>query len=124
MTYTFNSTGWIAVFGGTETEPARSVPVEGWDSTTGVALVVDPQLGKMRAVTDWPDFSHLEQTRRAIAAIPGGGWRLRHGDGTEPVLAWLIAANGQAAPIMIDASHAAAPVNPTHADRVVPPEAD
>lgn len=51
----FNQTGWTAIFNGTETEIGRMVRVEGWDPATGTALVVDPQRGALRQVTDYED---------------------------------------------------------------------
>ncbi|MGW1882887.1 hypothetical protein [Streptomyces sp. NPDC001970] len=71
----FNGTGWLAIFTGTETMIGRTVHVDVWDETTGVALVVDSKQGTRRAVTDYPDFSHLERADQVVAAIPGGGWR-------------------------------------------------
>ncbi len=68
----FNQTGWTAIFDGTETEIGRMVRVEGWDPATGTALVVDPQRGALRQVTDYVDFSHLERADQVVAAIPGG----------------------------------------------------
>ncbi|WP_219516808.1 hypothetical protein [Nonomuraea ceibae] len=104
----FSETGWTAIFSGTETETGRMRPVEAWHSATGVALVVDPQRGALRPVTDWPDFSHLEQGERVVSVIPGGGWRAHWNEGydgtpvTEEVLAWLIHADGRATPISVE----------------------
>ncbi|MGA4996389.1 hypothetical protein [Nonomuraea bangladeshensis] len=104
----FNQTGWVAIFTGTETETGRTVDVEAWEQNTGAALVVDPQRGVMRPVSDYPDFSHLERADQVVAALPGGGWRVYwkdEGPGgtplTEEVLAWLITAKGRAAAITI-----------------------
>lgn len=71
----FNGTGWLAIFSGTDTMIGRTVDVDAWDEATGVALVVDPQGGTRRPVTDYPDFSHLERADQVVAAIPGSGWR-------------------------------------------------
>ncbi|MFC4608966.1 hypothetical protein ACFO9E_14240 [Streptomyces maoxianensis] len=71
----FNGTGWVAIFTGTESMTGRTMHVEAWDGTTGVAVVVDAQRGARRPVTDYPDFSHLERADQVIAAVPGGGWR-------------------------------------------------
>ncbi|WP_433571252.1 hypothetical protein [Streptomyces sp. CA-251247] len=67
----FNQAGWLAIFNGTESLIGRSVAVEEWDETTGTALVVDPQRGALRPVTDYPDFSHLERADQVLAAVPG-----------------------------------------------------
>lgn len=106
----FNQTGWIAIFNGTETEIGRMVRVEGWEPTTGTALVVDRKRGALRPVTDYEDFSHLEPADQVVAAVPGGGWRAHwtdQGPGgtplTEQVLAWLITSNGRATAITVDA---------------------
>lgn len=79
------------------------VRVEGWDPATGTALVVDPQRGALRQVTDYMDFSPSERADQVVAAIPGGGWRAHwtdEGPGgpplTEQVLAWLITSQGPA----------------------------
>ncbi|MET8980348.1 hypothetical protein ABZX85_32560 [Streptomyces sp. NPDC004539] len=105
----FNSTGWIARFTGTDTTMARAVDVDAWDEATGVALVVDPQLGRRRPVTDYPDFSHLGLADRVVAAVPGGGWRAYWKDEgpdggplAEQVLVWLITARGGATPVTVD----------------------
>lgn len=86
------------------------VRVEGWDQTTGTALVVDPKRGALRAVTDYEDFSHLERADQVVTAVPGGGWRVHwkdEGSGgtplTEQVLAWLITSQGRATAITVDA---------------------
>lgn len=104
----FSEIGWTAIFSGTETEIGRMRPVEAWDSATGVALVVDPQKGALRPVTDWPDFSHLERGERVVGVIPGDGWRTHWNEGydgtpvTEAVLAWLIHTDGGATPISVE----------------------
>lgn len=72
----FNQTGWTAIFNGTDTEVGRMVRVEGWDQTSGTALVVDPKRGALRPVADYEDFSHLERADQAEAAVPGGGWQV------------------------------------------------
>lgn len=71
---------------------------------------VDPKRGTRRPVTDYPDFSDLEQADQVAAAIPGGGCRAHWKDEgpdsgplTEQVLAWLVAAKGRATPITVDA---------------------
>lgn len=103
----FNTTGWTAVFTGTETETGRFRPVEAWDQGTGEALVVDPPHGVLRPVSYWQDFSHLERAERAVGVVPGGGWRAHWNDEggkplTELIVAWLIHANGLATPISVD----------------------
>ncbi|MFE7276014.1 hypothetical protein [Streptomyces sp. NPDC057623] len=122
----FNGTGWLAIFTGTETAIGRTVDVDAWDDATGVALVVDPQGGSRRPVTDYPDFSHLERADRVVSALPGGGWRAYwkdegpdSGPVTEQVLAWLITSKGRATPITVDAhGHVD---DAESADRLIPP---
>ncbi|MFD5515723.1 hypothetical protein [Streptomyces sp. NPDC127066] len=71
----FNGTGWLAILTGTETMIGRTRDADAWDEATDVAMVVDPQRGERRLVTDYPDFSHLEPADRVVAAVPGGGRR-------------------------------------------------
>ncbi|WP_326817925.1 hypothetical protein OIE61_30325 [Streptomyces sp. NBC_01762] len=125
----FNLTGWLAIFNGTESAIGRTVAVETWDETTGTALVVDPQRGALRPVTDYPDFSHLERADQVVAAVPGGGWRAHWKDEgpngtplTEQVLAWLITATGRATPITVDATGHVDDAE--GADRLIPPGED
>ncbi|MFC3966523.1 hypothetical protein [Nocardia jiangsuensis] len=107
----FTHTGWIAHFTGTETMMGRSWEVDGWDAITGTAMVVDAQQGARRPVTDYPDFSHLERTRRVVTSLPGGGWhaceraRTSHDPDSpiEPVLAWLVTSRGELTPVTMDA---------------------
>ncbi|MEW2569267.1 hypothetical protein [Streptomyces sp. NPDC047070] len=73
----FTGTGQLAIFTGTETTIGRTAHVDAWGESTGVALVVDPGRGTRRPVTDYPDFSHLEQADQALAAVPGDGRRTR-----------------------------------------------
>ncbi|MEV6073327.1 hypothetical protein AB0L82_42850 [Nocardia sp. NPDC052001] len=54
----FTATGWIAYFTGTPTLIARQRPVDGWDPTTGTALIANVEQGVRRRVSDYPDFSH------------------------------------------------------------------
>lgn len=122
----FNGTGWLAIFNGTETMTGRTVDVDAWDAATGVALVVDPQLGTRRPVTDYPDFSHLERADQVVAAIPGSGWRAYwkdegpdNGPLTEQVLAWLVTSKGRATPITVDAHGDVDDAE--SADRLIPP---
>ena len=122
----FNGTGWLAIFSGTETVIGRTRDVDAWDETTGIALVVDPQRGTRRPVTDYPDFSHLEPASQVVAAIPGGGWRAfwkdegpDNGPLTEQVLAWLVTAKGRATPITVDARGDVDDAE--SADRLIPP---
>jgi hypothetical protein len=72
-----------------------------------MALFVDPQESRRKPVTEWTDFSHLERAEQVVAAVPGGGWRAHWEEEagallTEPVLAWLITANGRATPITVE----------------------
>jgi hypothetical protein len=64
------------MFTGTDTMTGRTMEVIAWHEATDVALVVDPQRGTRRPVTDYPDSSHLERADQMVAAIPGGGWRV------------------------------------------------
>ncbi|GAA3237062.1 hypothetical protein [Actinocorallia longicatena] len=108
----FTETGWVAIFSGggaagTDTEIGRTRDVEGWDPESGAALVVDPQAGRVRPATDWEDFSHLEETHRAVTALPGGGWRARWDDEggaplIQPVLAWVVSSRGRVVPTTIN----------------------
>ncbi|HEY8980434.1 MAG TPA: hypothetical protein VIU15_12705 [Streptomyces sp.] len=124
----FNGTGWMARFDGTKTTMARAVAVDAWDEATGVALVVDPKLGRRLPVTDYPDFSHLTRADRVVAAIPGGGWRAYWKDEgpdggplTEEVLTWLITERGSATPLTVDINGSTHVDNAESADRLIPP---
>ncbi|GAB4586697.1 hypothetical protein Ntsu_45290 [Nocardia sp. IFM 10818] len=107
----FTHTGWVAIFSGTETLIGRTWEVDGWDPATGTALVVDPEVGARRPVTDYPDFSHLEKANQVVTALPGGGWHaceLAHmpddpDSPIEPVLAWLVTSTGRLVPVTMDA---------------------
>jgi hypothetical protein len=120
----FNLTGWTAVFTGNDTEIGRMRDVEAWDAETGTALIVDPQRGALRPVTDYPDFSHLEKAHRVVTALPGGGWRAywSEEDITEPILAWLITSNGRATPITVEADGLVETAE--LADKIIPPKED
>ncbi|MCX4546341.1 hypothetical protein [Streptomyces sp. NBC_01565] len=48
----FTETGWMAFFSGTDIETGRQRGVEAWHPTTGEALVVDPQRGALRPVSE------------------------------------------------------------------------
>ncbi|WP_271220353.1 hypothetical protein [Streptosporangium carneum] len=101
--------------------------VEAWDPKTGTALVVNPQRGVLRPVTDYSDFSHLEQANRVVSALPGGGWHVHWNDEggaplTEPVLDWLITSNGRATPITVDETGLVDTAE--LADKVIPPGED
>ncbi|MEU0540445.1 hypothetical protein ABZ319_11275 [Nocardia sp. NPDC005978] len=106
----FVHTGWVAIFTGTDTQIGRQREVDGWDPATGTALVVDPEMGVRRPVTDYSDFSHLEKASQVVAVLPGGGWhasqrgRGRHDpdSATEPVLAWLVTSIGGLIPVTMD----------------------
>lgn len=125
----FNQTGWIAYFAGTDTEDARIVQVEGWEHSTGTALVVDPKRGALRPVTEFEDFKRLEKADQVIAALPGGGWRAHwKKEGaqetplTKQVLAWLITSQGKATAITVDASGYVSDAD--GADTLIPPGED
>ncbi|MFJ9093429.1 hypothetical protein ACIRIR_18130 [Streptomyces globisporus] len=101
--------------------------VDAWDATAGVALVVDPQRGTRRPVTDYPDFFHLKRADQVVAAIPGTGWRAYWKDEgpdsgplAEQVLAWLVTSKGRATPITVDAHGDVDDAE--SADRLIPPE--
>ncbi|MER5319510.1 hypothetical protein [Streptosporangium roseum] len=101
--------------------------VEAWEPKTGTALVVDPERGALRPVTDYSDFSHLEKANRVVSALPGGGWRAHWNDEggaplTEPILGWLVTSNGRAAPITVDATGWVETAE--LADKIIPPEED
>ncbi|QBS45877.1 hypothetical protein DMB37_15400 [Nocardia sp. CS682] len=122
----FNQTGWIAYFAGTDTEDARIMRVEGWQHSTGTALVVDPKRGALRPVTEFEDFTRLEKADQVVAALPGGGWRVhpkmegaQGTSHTEQVLAWLITSQGKATAITIDSSGYVSDAD--SADTFIPP---
>src|SRR5258708_5872222 len=106
----FTPTGWVAIFRTIKTLPGRAVEVDGWDGTTGAALVVDAEQGVRRPVTDFPNFSHLERADRVVAVLPGAGstvrssadWEQADSQPTEEVLMWLVASNGTLTPITVD----------------------
>ncbi|MGW4535975.1 hypothetical protein ACWEOI_33960 [Nocardia sp. NPDC004340] len=106
----YTPTGWMAFFTGTDTRMARQRTVDGWDSVTGTALVVDPETGVRRPVTDYSDFSHLEKASQVVTAFPGGGWHAcQRGHGPqdpdsapELVVAWLVTSAGKLVPITVD----------------------
>ncbi len=106
----YASTGWVAIFNGTDTSTGRFAHVDDWDPVTGAALVVDPELGIRRAVGDYPDFSHLERADRIVAALPGAGWRVRcldqnaDDDASEEVIAWLVMSHGALTPVTVDSN--------------------
>ncbi|GLX96444.1 hypothetical protein [Herbidospora sp. NBRC 101105] len=117
-----NMTGWTAFFSGTAKLIGRARPVEGWDTETGVAYVVDPEQGRLRPVTDWEDFSHLERAEQFMAALPGGGWELDdEDDGPGAVVAWLISSSGGATPVTVDLMGFVFFNDMSLADRVTPP---
>lgn len=116
-----NMTGWTAFFSGTATRIGRARPVEGWDTETGVAYVVDPEQGRLRPVTDWEDFSHLERAEQLMAALPGGGWELGDEEGPSAVVAWLISSSGGATPVTVDPMGWVFIDDMSLADRVTPP---
>ncbi|WP_186357181.1 hypothetical protein [Streptomyces sp. SLBN-118] len=100
--------------------------VDAWDAATGVSVVVDPQRGARRPVTDYTDFSHLERADQVVAVIPGAGWRAHWKDEgpdsgplTEQVLAWLVTSKERATPVPVDAhGHTD---DAESADRLIPP---
>ncbi|MFD7226615.1 hypothetical protein [Streptomyces sp. NPDC059881] len=98
----FSSTGWIALFA------HRQANVEGWDLVTHTALVVDPEQGAMRPVTDYPDFSRLIVAHKVVGVMPGGGHRAHWRDfenglsQTEEIIGWLVTERGDALPFTSD----------------------
>jgi hypothetical protein len=124
----FNSTGWIAIFSGTEELVGRTRHVDGW-SDSGEAMVVDPSSGTMRPVSSWPDFSHLEQAYKIVGVVAGGDWRakwLNEGsDGTplvEPIIAWAVTSHGNVIPL--EASKDGTVESASLADELLPPADD
>ncbi|MFH9474171.1 hypothetical protein ACH4L7_09975 [Streptomyces anulatus] len=102
----FNSTGWIALFAN------HQANVEGWDPVTRVALVVDPEGGVMRPVTDYPDFSRLIMAHKLVSVIPGRGHRahwhnFEHGVPlTEEIIGWMVSELGTVVPFTADGATA------------------
>jgi hypothetical protein len=83
-------------------------PVIAWDDE-GRALVCDDKTGRLVPVDHYTNFANVEEDGeiRYVAAIPGGGWRLawKNDDGPEliePVLAWVIGAEGEARALTVD----------------------
>ncbi|WP_328860439.1 hypothetical protein [Streptomyces sp. NBC_00306] len=102
----FSSTGWIALFA------HRQANVEGWDPVTRTALVVDPERGVMRPVSDYPDFSRLIPAHKVVGVLPGRGhrahWRnFENGvPNTEEIIGWLVTQHGDALPFTSDGATA------------------
>ncbi|MEU7282570.1 hypothetical protein AB0A69_27905 [Streptomyces sp. NPDC045431] len=97
----FNSTGWIALFA------HRQANVEAWDLVTRTALIVDPEQGVMRPVTDYPDFKRLILAHKVVGVVPGRGyrahWRNEHEvPETEEILGWLVTERGVVVPFTSD----------------------
>lgn len=114
----FNSTGWIALFS------HRQANVEGWDPISRAALIVDPEEGVMRPVTDYSDFSRLVLAHKLVGVVPGRGhrahWR-NFEDGeplTEEVIGWMVTERGAAIPFTADGATA------EDADEILPPIGD
>ncbi|WP_155247735.1 hypothetical protein [Salinispora arenicola] len=95
----FSTSGWIALFGN------HQANVEGWDLVTRKALVVDPEQGILRPVTDYPDFQRLIYAHKVVSAIPATpGYRVLWRDPlagveTEAIVGWLVTERGGAVPI-------------------------
>lgn len=90
---------------GMKYEDFRSV--EAW-SDTGEALIAS-RSGVLVPAREEPGFAlvELDPDDRALAAVPGGGWHFAWAqkDGAEfldPVIAWVIDANGAARPLCVD----------------------
>lgn len=125
MRHHFAPNGWVAVFSGTEEIVGRFRPVEAWREGDGVALVVDSEIGKLRPVSEWEDFSHLERAQTVYGVIPGAGWRVKffeEGD-VEPVVCWLVSAIGNhLTPVIVDSSGEVMIAH--YADQFIPPGCD
>lgn len=81
-------------------------PVIAWDDC-GSPMVADATTGSLVLATGEPNYAGLVPAEPSIiAAVPGGGWEAEYigGDnnGYLPVLAWLIADDGNATPIYSD----------------------
>lgn len=102
----FSSTGWIALFSD------RQANVEGWDLVTHAALVVDPEQGAMRPVTEYSDFQRLIYAHKVVGAIPAAPgyrvlWRDSHGgDEIEAVVGWLVTERAGVVPVTADGATA------------------
>ncbi|GGZ20934.1 hypothetical protein GCM10010365_46590 [Streptomyces poonensis] len=98
----FNSTGWIALF------ENHQADVEGWDLVTHAALVVDPDRGVMRPVTEYPDFRRLIMTRKIAGMMPCRAgyrayWENRPGDPIiEEIVGWIVSVRGDVIPFTPD----------------------
>ncbi|MER5771975.1 hypothetical protein [Streptomyces sp. NPDC001985] len=120
----FTKTGWLAFFSGTDELMGRQLPVEGWEPLTNAALVVDPERGALRPVTDYPDFWRLERAHAVAAVLPGSGHRAHWNDFengtplTEEILGWLVTEAGDAIPFTADGATA------EDADEILPPLRD
>lgn len=82
-------------------------PVIAW-SGDGAAMVADSKTGGLVAATYYAEFAGLALAEApVVAAVPGGGWYAEYEGGQDngliPVLAWLIAADGDMTPISSDA---------------------
>jgi hypothetical protein len=85
--------------------------VVAWDDD-GTPLVLSEQhkmAQKLMPATHSTNFSHVsEDDDLVVAAVPGGGWRVEYegsgdnGPFSEPVIAWLIRADGDAYPTTSD----------------------
>ena len=119
----FNNTGWVAVFSGTADVIGRTRAVEAWREKDGMALVVDPERGCLRAAVDFVDFLHLERAHKFGAVIPGGGWRVYWDDEGEyeTVFAWYVSSNRRSVIPLTISEHGHAEFADS-ADRFIPPE--
>jgi hypothetical protein len=80
----------------------ETLPVIAWDDC-GHPLVAGPD--HLHRADELPGFREIQPARgRVVAALPGGGWRVRWADVDAPlaVPAWLVYESGQILPVDID----------------------
>jgi hypothetical protein len=108
----FNRTGWVAHYDTHDDAPsdgeqrAHARDVEAWHTPSGEALVVDVVSAMLVPATSLPGFLQLEPVDTAVAALPGGGWRMTirgtNGEAwTEPVPGWLVGGDGITYPLRL-----------------------
>ncbi|HEX6513956.1 MAG TPA: hypothetical protein VF049_00130 [Nocardioidaceae bacterium] len=115
---------------GDKRDLAESRPVIAWDSD-GQALVVNDR-GSLIPATVPQGFQYVEEAddRRVVGVIPGGGWQMVWQLGTpdqyvEPVLCWVVCANGDVKPVGVDEDGYSETVDEFHTrPKVYPPNAE
>ncbi|MDX3235682.1 hypothetical protein PV392_08275 [Streptomyces sp. ME03-5709C] len=105
-----------------------SKPVIAWDND-GTALVPDEKTGRLRAADSYSNFAGVAPAKvPAVGILPGGTWRaeFRDDDGgvvSNPVLAWLVHADGSCVPTVADADgYADDPTTASNFVRLFQPE--